>query len=200
MDDIFLMICTWSRNEPLLEMPINHDICQLSKKKLTPGVAEPKRALRSSSLTRVQSFVHLFLFEVMVVFQCWFAFASCFRKAWHFLWCCVRPLADKAVNRSRHNIDKKWNKQLRGVEGWWVEGRWSDNFKLMMILKQTKKRLALFVYLFVCLLTSFNSDSDSESWTSDPLICIWYDEICLFLFPSSLLTRHVNQSLAVASI
>ena len=49
-------------------MPINHDICQLSKKKLTPGVAEPKCALQSSSLTRVQSFVHLFLFEVTVVF------------------------------------------------------------------------------------------------------------------------------------
>ena len=64
--------------------------------------AEPKRALRSSSLTeaRARSFVHLILFKEMVVFRSWFTSASCFRKAWHFLWCCVSLLADKAVNLS----------------------------------------------------------------------------------------------------
>ena len=47
-------------------MPINHDIYRLSKK-LTPGAAEPKRALRSLSLTR--SFVRLILLEATVVFR-----------------------------------------------------------------------------------------------------------------------------------
>ena len=68
------------------------------QKKLTPGAAELKSALRSSSLTR--RFVHLSLFEATAALRRWFASASCLRKAWHFLWCCVRPLGNKAVNRS----------------------------------------------------------------------------------------------------
>ena len=64
------------------------------QKKLTPRGAEPKHTLRA------QSFVFQIFFEATVLFQRWFASSSCFRKAWHFLWCCVRPLADKAVNLS----------------------------------------------------------------------------------------------------
>jgi hypothetical protein len=61
-------------------MLVNQDIYRLpKKKKLTPGAAEPERALRSSTLTR--SFVRLALFEATVAFRRSFASASCLRKA-----------------------------------------------------------------------------------------------------------------------
>jgi hypothetical protein len=47
-------------------MPINHDMLLISKK-ITPGAAERKSALRYSRLTR--SFVRLPLSEVTVVFR-----------------------------------------------------------------------------------------------------------------------------------
>ena len=88
------MTCTWSSNGSFLEIPINHDIYWLSKKMLTSGAAELICALRSLS------FVCLTLFEEVVFLRHWFASVSCLRKAWHFLWCCVRPLEDKALNCS----------------------------------------------------------------------------------------------------
>jgi hypothetical protein len=51
------------------------------QKKLTPGGAEPKRALRSSSLTGSFRVILLILFEAAVIFRSSFATALCLKKA-----------------------------------------------------------------------------------------------------------------------
>ena len=96
MYDIFLMTRTWSSNEPFLEMSINHDIYWLSKK----AYSRSWRTQMCLAIFKFEEFVCLALFEATVVFQCWFATASCLIKAGHFLQCCVRPLVDKAMNCS----------------------------------------------------------------------------------------------------
>lgn len=46
------------------------------------------------------SFIRLALLAAAAAFQCSSAAVLCFEKARHLVWCCLRPLADLALNPS----------------------------------------------------------------------------------------------------